>query len=1248
MNRNITSEYMEDIRLNKDKFILGREKEINKIIKHFDKVLEGEFAVCTISGEAGVGKTYFASNVANRLLNVNATYVYGKFKHYNNSLFSALNEVFKEIIEHSLTFSDKKLNAVKKLLNAKLGADCNLIIAICPEAERLFGYYRKINEQDYHKLERRFHNAICIFLDIMSQELYPLIIHIDDLQWADEGSLRMIDFLCSKYNSINFYLVLSSRNYIKGAVRENEILESLTEVKNNLTVQLIRLNKEETKVFLSSVFSGRIDDVEEVSKYFFKATLGNPFYIRQLIETILSEEQIHFNVINNKWVFKIAFLKRLQLPEDIKTILIHNIERLSSYDYELLQLMACLGGQANKMIIKKVITEKHEEAIERLDSLCETGLIIRDRYKKNEEYTSYYLSHDIIYEIIHNSMDKEVREEKHYKIANRLIDNPDKIYSEEHRIFIASQLLHCKKIILKELDSSKYTLELFYAGVKAKQMTLIEDAVKFFELCLLLVPASNVAVSKALLWKIKLEYSECLFLCGRTREAENDFNKLIKECTNKHDLVLIKSRFILLYTYSGEYKKGISLSIEVLEHLDYKIRTNYIRLRFFWEIIKSKLLFTNNKIDNLKYMSTVNDTRILNIESTLLRMAAMANLVDEELFALLILKLSNLSARHGVSKFSAPAYSAYSYIVYHFLGDEDKAVKLAKAARTIIMDEDDIKCMTYFILSTFIEHWYGPSDESIKYLKQTIKNGVRGGEFQYSGYAFATLIEMSYVMGMTVEGLNQTFKLLDQFDNRLQQYITKSTLSILQNHLDLLVDNNSVELDEKSINSFDESQKLTCYYFKLQRLYIKGRIEECYELLCKIEPISGLFKGYITQADLLLYMTLVRLDAHSSLKGMVKLKNKRMIDRALNKFKKWINLYKNNHYARYLYIKAKRLEVFDDSTHVGMLYEEGIAFAKEHNQLQLVALGAILAGNYYESNKKIALVYRQEAVKALDIWGAKYYSKSLSQKYIINSQQVSSSKSLNDILSDKDTQNQNSSTNQQVHRLSYHIKQVEEMDKDSTFLYILDNIVKESLADYGAIYIENNDQIYMVYEQKEGKAIKHYDAIPMEKATTIPHKVMRYVVRTGDEIKMNQKPSSGLFVNDTYFDNKDELSLLCIPLKYMDVFAGIVYVEWHENKENSTLVFDNIKSYMPLLIAKTTAELERNKEPKSINQVETPLTKREIHVFKLIIKGLTNKQVGDELGISLSTVKTHIINIYSKLNIKNRVAAVEKAKELGL
>ncbi|OPJ63063.1 LuxR C-terminal-related transcriptional regulator [Clostridium oryzae] len=60
------------------------------------------------------------------------------------------------------------------------------------------------------------------------------------------------------------------------------------------------------------------------------------------------------------------------------------------------------------------------------------------------------------------------------------------------------------------------------------------------------------------------------------------------------------------------------------------------------------------------------------------------------------------------------------------------------------------------------------------------------------------------------------------------------------------------------------------------------------------------------------------------------------------------------------------------------------------------------------------------------------------------------------------------------------------------------------------------------------------------------------------------------------------------------------------------------------------------------------LSERELDVLKELAKGLSNKEIGQQLSISLATVKTHIINIYGKLQVNNRIAAVDAAKEQNL
>jgi LuxR family transcriptional regulator, maltose regulon positive regulatory protein len=60
-----------------------------------------------------------------------------------------------------------------------------------------------------------------------------------------------------------------------------------------------------------------------------------------------------------------------------------------------------------------------------------------------------------------------------------------------------------------------------------------------------------------------------------------------------------------------------------------------------------------------------------------------------------------------------------------------------------------------------------------------------------------------------------------------------------------------------------------------------------------------------------------------------------------------------------------------------------------------------------------------------------------------------------------------------------------------------------------------------------------------------------------------------------------------------------------------------------------------------------PLSEREIEVLKLIQSGLSNQEIGSKLYISLGTVKRHISNLYSKLDVKKRTQAIARGEELG-
>ncbi len=1216
-----------------DRIIYGRDTEIETLVKHFDNVLDGEFAMCLLRGEAGVGKTYLVSNMVQELLDVEVTYIYGKVNHYNHSFFSVMNEVLDSMISNVLTLSDEKLERIKVSLNRELQDAKHLITSLCPMAEKLLGHYKSIREEDYHKLEYRFHNAIYIFMNIMSQALFPMVLHLDDLHWAGQDIKRFIKYWGSRDVGLNLFLVMS--------MRESNIIDFSTAFgkKGVLSMELSRLSLVEAEAYFRSLIHKSVILPHCIGDSVYRATLGNPFYIKQLSDNIC-----------NKSVISESFFDQFQLPDNVKKKMVDQIEVLSDEQIAMLQLLACLGGRSDHVLIRRILGDKTNEGFLVLDELCETGLIYNVVQTTNDEVTVFQFTHDIFYEMILISMNSDEKTMKHFTIANKLIDLENKIYLDENRLFVAAQLMSCREILLEQSDCSKYILELYFAGIKAKQSTQIEDAVTYLTLCLQLMLSNQSSISLTFNKSAHFELAECLYLSGDIEKSEREYEYLIKTYNSNEDLVILKHKFMLLYTYDGEYDKVLKLGYETLKHLSFDISINNIKLSLIIEILKCKMMMTDKKITELKSMPYIKDDRLLAIQNTLIRMAAIANLVNEDLFALLITRLSNVAARYGNSKFSPPAYAACSFIMYHFLNDKKKAVILCQNVHYLLEDDEEMNCMTWFILGTFVEHWEKSIDQSLKSLYKSINVGVKSGEFQYAGYSFSTMFEMRYFKGESIELLMKICKNISNYDQRLNHEVTKTTIALLRNHMSILSDNETLELNADFIDTLDPSQQATYYLYKLQRSFYRQDSNACYQILQILEPMSALFKGYLTEVEYEFVATMVRLKKHMGLKGFDKVKNWLKILKSMRQFKRWMLRHDGNHLTKHIVLSAKYMEVTGNQIRAGELYEQGIVMAQNNNELPVAIVGALAASEFYSERLSIANMYLEKAVKNLSEWGATHYADELRTKVL----SYDTSRVLTEDQEDEKDENTDEICKFDDHQfnIANHIEIIEKLSKEQSYKYLLDTLLEVSGATYGSIFMESKDKLYLAYESDQMDEGALEGLTPVENVTRIPHKVIRYVVRTSHEVVLNNRPVDGLFANDTYFLEKPEISLLCYPIKYQDIFAGFIYLQWDEGMCIDKSIIECVKVCRPIIISKIITEeiIEVDKTlkhtPKEIEDI--PLTKRELEVFKHLIQGFTNKQIGEQLGIALSTVKTHVISIYSKLEIKNRVAAVETAKRYGL
>ncbi len=320
-----------------------------------------------------------------------------------------------------------------------------------------------------------------------------------------------------------------------------------------------------------------------------------------------------------------------------------------------------------------------------------------------------------------------------------------------------------------------------------------------------------------------------------------------------------------------------------------------------------------------------------------------------------------------------------------------------------------------------------------------------------------------------------------------------------------------------------------------------------------------------------------------------------------------------------------------------LYYDKAIEHARLHGNLWLEALGNYLAADYFSPNRKISRVYARDACQLFLKWGAVNIAERICKLYNIDINLAMKEASCaidTDFSSEGGGQDENILS---AETMKDHQKELEDLNLEDAHKFFLDAICKEIGADFCAIFLEEGDLLKLEYVRRNGKAAEKCPAgIDPEQFEHLPKRVVRYAGRTYEEVIIEAKPYDGPFASDDYIKSRSAISIICLPLKYNNVFAGLIYFESPNDNQFSSSTVEYIKRQAFYLVAKQALEKDNGiSSNNSINQVlKEQLTEREIEVLYYIAQGMTNKQIGEKLCISASTVKTHTMNLYAKLEIE--------------
>jgi DNA-binding CsgD family transcriptional regulator/tetratricopeptide (TPR) repeat protein len=291
----------------------------------------GEASNVVLSGEPGVGKTRLLTELA----------AYAAAKGWRVLVGQAVDS---EGVPPYLPFVDALHEHVRVCaaddLRAQLGEGASQVALVLPEVARTLPDLAAINRLDAESHRYRLFDSVCEFLGgIAHASASGLLLCLDDLQWADDSTLLLLEHVCRRVRNVRLLMLATYRDTelgVSGTLART--LEQLARQQASWRIEIKGLDIDGVALMLAGL--GRAGPPPSLVEAVFGETEGNPFFVHELFD-YLAEQGRLFDAAG-LWRDDVQ-LGTTEVPQSVRLVIGRRLERLTTDCHAVLGLAAVLG-----------------------------------------------------------------------------------------------------------------------------------------------------------------------------------------------------------------------------------------------------------------------------------------------------------------------------------------------------------------------------------------------------------------------------------------------------------------------------------------------------------------------------------------------------------------------------------------------------------------------------------------------------------------------------------------------------------------------------------------------------------------------------------------------------------------------------------------------------------------------------------------------------------------------------------------
>jgi class 3 adenylate cyclase/predicted ATPase len=386
--------------------LIGREDEIDFLLERQRLAWKGEGQIVLISGEPGIGKSRLAAALAERVAGEPYTRLRYQCSPYHTN--SALRPFIAQLERAARFKADDTSEQRLDKLEALLAMGASQVQAVAPLFAALlsipFGERYPPLALTSTQQRRRTLAALLDQLEGLARR-QPILLSLEDAQWADDTSLELLDLIVERVRQLPFLLLFTFRP---------EFEPPWVGLPNVSTLTLGRLDRSNVESIVARVAGGRPLPAEVTEQIVVK-TDGNPLFVEELTKAVLETGIL----VEDAEGFRLdGPLPPLAIPATLHDSLMARLDRLAAVK-EIGQIGAAIGREFSYSLLRALV-ERDEAALkDALAQLEEAELVFR---RGDPPEAIYSFKHALVQDAAYENLLKSRRQVLHQRIAQTLRD----------------------------------------------------------------------------------------------------------------------------------------------------------------------------------------------------------------------------------------------------------------------------------------------------------------------------------------------------------------------------------------------------------------------------------------------------------------------------------------------------------------------------------------------------------------------------------------------------------------------------------------------------------------------------------------------------------------------------------------------------------------------------------------------------------------------------------------------------------